>query len=64
MNAAGIETETIEYENAVHSSIESNDPEGMTGSSEDMSNVINAEQESLARRAEARIYDWINTIKD
>lgn len=61
MNAAGIETEMIEYENAVHSFIESNNPEGMTGSSEDMSNVINAEQESLARQAEARICDWINT---
>lgn len=59
MNAAGIETETIEYENAVHSFIESNNPEGMTGSSEDMSNVINAEQKSLARQAEARICDWI-----
>ena len=64
MNAVGIETETIEYENAVHSFIESNNPEGMTGSSEDMSNVINAEQESLARQAEARIYDWINTNRD
>lgn len=61
MNTVGIETEMIEYENAVHSFIESNNPEGMTGSSEDMSNVINAEQESLARQAEARICDWINT---
>ena len=61
MNAVGIETETIEYENAVHSFIESNNPEGMTGSSEDMSNVINTEQESLARQAEARICDWIKT---
>lgn len=60
MNAAGIEIETIEYADEVHSFIESNNPEGMTGSSEDMS-MINAEQEPLARQAEARIYDWINT---
>ena len=60
MNAADIETDTIEYENAVHSFIESNNPEGMTGSSDDMSYVINAEQESLARQAEAEICDWIS----
>lgn len=64
MNAAGIETDTIEYENAVHSFIESNNPEGTTGSTEDMSNVINAEQEALARQAESLICDWINTIGD
>ena len=60
MNAAGIETDTIEYESAVHSFIESNNPEGTTGSSDDMSYVINAEQESMARQAEAEICDWLS----
>ena len=50
----------IEYENAVHSFIESNNPEGMVeGSSVDMSDVINHEQESLAREAEKAISEWI-----
>lgn len=56
MGSAGLEVEVIEYENAVHSFIESNNPEGMVeGSSADMSDVINSEQESLAREAEAAI---------
>lgn len=60
MGSAGLEVEVIEYENAVHSFIESNNPEGMVeGSSADMSDVINSEQESLAREAEAAISEWI-----
>lgn len=60
MESAGLELEVIEYENAVHSFIESNNPEGMAeGSSVDMSDVINPEQESLAREAEAAISEWI-----
>ena len=49
----------IEYEKAVHSFIESNNPEGAVDSSVDMSDVINPEQESLAREAEAAISEWI-----
>ena len=60
MESAGVELEVIEYENAVHSFIESNNPEGMVESSSvDMSDVINPEQESLAREAEAAISEWI-----
>lgn len=60
MESAGFKPEVIEYENAVHSFMESNNPEGMVeGSSVDMSDVINPEQESLAREAEAAISEWI-----
>ena len=59
MESAGLEVEVIEYENAVHSFIESNNPEGMVEGSVDMSDVINPEQEALAREAEAAISDWI-----
>ena len=59
MESAGLELEVIEYGNAVHSFIESNNPEGITEDSVDMSDVINPEQESLAREAEAAISEWI-----
>ena len=59
MESVGLELEVIEYENAVHSFIESNNPEGITDDSVDMSDVINPEQESLAREAEEAISKWI-----
>ena len=59
MESAGLESEVIEYENAVHSFIESNNPEGMADDSVDMSEVINPEQEALAREAETAISEWI-----
>ncbi|CVI70729.1 Acetyl esterase [Clostridiales bacterium CHKCI001] len=59
MESEGLKPEVIEYENAVHSFIESNNPEGMIEDSADMSDVINSEQESLAREAEAAISEWI-----
>lgn len=59
MESAGLEVEVIEYENAVHSFIESNNPEGMVEGTVDMSDVINTEQESLAREAEAAVSEWI-----
>ena len=59
MESAGLELEVIEYDNAVHSFIESNNPEGAVDSSVDMSDVINPEQESLAKEAEAAISEWI-----
>ncbi len=59
MRNAGIEVEIKEYENAVHSFIESNNPEGVSASSEDMGDVINSEQEKLAREAEVFINEWI-----
>ena len=59
MESAGLEVEVIEYENAVHSFIESNNPEGMVEGSVDMSDVINSEQEALAREAEAAFSEWI-----
>ena len=61
MESAGLELEVIEYGNAVHSFIESNNPEGITEDSVDMSDVINPEQESLAREAEAAISEWIRS---
>lgn len=60
MKNIGIEVETKEYENAVHSFIESNNPEGADTSSEDMGDVINSEQEKLAREAERFISEWIS----
>ena len=62
MKSSGFELEVIEYENAVHSFIESNNPEGMTEDSVDMSDVINPEQASLAKEAEATISEWIRMI--
>lgn len=59
METAGLEFEVIEYENAVHSFIESNNPEGLVDDSVDMSEVINSEQEALAREAETAISEWI-----
>ena len=59
MESAGLEVEVIEYENAVHSFIESNNPEGMVEGSADMADVINPEQEALVREAEAAISEWI-----
>ena len=61
MKNAGIKVEIMEYENAVHSFIESNNPEGMIDSSEDMRDVINSEQEKLAREAENFIKEWISS---
>lgn len=59
MESAGLELDVIEYENAVHSFIESNNPEGMADDSVDMSEVINPEQEALARESETAISEWI-----
>ena len=62
MESAGLEVEVIEYENAVHSFIESNNPEGMVEGSVDLSDVINPEQEALSREAEAAISEWIRLM--
>lgn len=59
MESAGLDVEVLEYKNAVHSFIESNNPEGSMESSVDMSEVINPEQKSLAREAEAAIGQWV-----
>ncbi len=59
MESAGLEPDVIEYKNAVHSFIESNNPGGMVENLVDMSDVIDSEQESLAREAEAAISEWI-----
>lgn len=63
MKKAGRTVDVIDYPEAVHSFIESNNPEGLTGATTDMSQVVNAEQESLARQAEAVIGDWIDSHK-
>lgn len=59
MESAGLDVKVLEYENAVHSFIESNNPEGLQEDMTDMSEVINPEQESLARDAETAISQWI-----
>lgn len=61
MESAGLKVEVIEYKNAVHSFIESNNAEGMATGLTDMSDVINPEQESLASEAEAAISEWIRS---
>ena len=52
---------TYLYLNQGHSFIESNNPEKMATGLTDMSDVINPEQESLAREAEAAISEWIRS---
>ena len=42
-----------------NSFIESNNPEGITEDTDDMFDVINPKQESLAREAESSISKWI-----
>ena len=59
MKANKKEITVIEYPNAVHSFIESNNPEGLVGATMDMSEVVNEEQQNLARQAENKIYNWL-----
>lgn len=59
MEKAKNKVTVIEYQEAVHSFIESNNPEGLTASSGDLSEVINEKQENLARLAEMEIHKWI-----
>ena len=60
MKAAGVNVEVIEYDCAVHSFIESNNPESSNDFAEDMESVINPAQEALAREAEKKIGKWID----
>lgn len=59
MKAAGITVEAVEYEGAVHSFIESNNPEGVNDTSTDLESVINPTQERLAREAEKFVGEWL-----
>ena len=59
MKANKKEITVIEYPNAVHSFIESNNPEGLVGATMDMSEVVNEEQQNLERQAENEIYNWL-----
>ena len=59
MKANKKEITVIEYPNAVHSFIQSNNPEGLVGVTTDMSEVVNEEQQNLARQAENEIYNWL-----
>ncbi|HEM6206091.1 TPA: hypothetical protein U2C46_001986 [Streptococcus suis] len=52
MKDAGRTVAVIDYLEAVHSFIESNNSEGLTGTTTDMSQVVNADQENLARQLE------------
>lgn len=58
METMGIETEVIEYENAVHSFIESNNPESKADEAA-TELVVNEEQAQLARQAESEIDEWL-----
>lgn len=58
METIGIETKVIEYENAVHSFIESNNPESKADEAATES-VVNKEQAELARQAEREIDEWL-----
>lgn len=60
MKAADVNVEVIEYDGAVHSFIESNNPEGANDPAEDMESIINPAQEALAREAEKKIGKWID----
>lgn len=63
MKAAGVDVEVIEYDSAVHSFIESNNPEGKNDPAEGMEKVINPMQEKMAREAENHIGKWLNDGK-
>ena len=52
--------ETIEYEDAVHSFIESNNPESANDTSGDLEGVVTPEQEKMAREAEKTIGNWLS----
>ncbi len=54
----GVEIKVIEYENAVHSFIESNNPESEADEAA-MESVVNEEQAELARQAENEIDEWL-----
>lgn len=54
----GVETKVIEYENAVHSFIESNNPESEADEAA-TELVVNEEQAGLARQAEREIDEWL-----
>ena len=60
MKAAGVDVEVIKYDSAVHSFIESNNPEGANDSAEGIESVVNSTQEAIARKAEKMIGEWIN----
>ncbi len=62
LNSSGVTTYLKEYQGAVHSFIESNNPEGSINITEDLESVINSEQEKLAREAENDIKEWISTL--
>ncbi len=59
MKANKKDVTVIEYPKAVHSFIESNNPEGLVGATTDMSEVVNDEQQNLSRQAENEIYNWL-----
>ncbi|WP_429976767.1 alpha/beta hydrolase [Enterococcus sp. AZ051] len=60
MRKAGRTVEVIDYPEAVHSFIESNNPEGLTGANSDMSDIVNSAQEILARKSEKEMLNWVN----
>lgn len=59
MEKAGIAVKNVEYDEAVHSFIESNNPESANETSKDFESVITPEQEKLAREAEKMIGEWL-----
>lgn len=59
MKKAGVTVETVEYKTAVHSFIESNNPESVNDTSGDLGGVVTPEQEKTAREAEITIGEWI-----
>lgn len=58
VEAIGVETKVVEYENAVHSFIESNNPESEADEAA-TEFVVNEEQAELARQAESEMDEWL-----
>lgn len=56
---AGVETNVLEYPDARHSFIESNNPEGSEDSAAVADGVVSPEQEEMARDAEAKVGQWL-----
>ncbi len=63
LQTLGAKVDSREYPEAVHSFIESNNPEGNIDSSVDMSAVINTKQHDLAKQAENHIDTWIKGLQ-
>lgn len=60
LKSAGADVDMLNYPDAVHSFIESNNPEGRAHASAETADIISPTQEALAREAESDIHMWLS----